>query len=140
LGGLLADAARVAQLMGQGTWAGDPDLLEVLLKTAGIGLTGYLREPDLRAPADRRLAFRELGLAIGLTAVDRIENEARSAGVRAALEGCRRYAPVRAEIESFWLDPAHRRNPTWLGHEDINDVMLATSLLPEGFLSLAGAD
>ena len=47
-----------------------------------------------------------------------------------------RYAPVRAEIESFWLPPEHRQVRTWLDHEDINDVMLATSLVPEGFLAL----
>ena len=41
-----------------------------------------------------------------------------------------------AEIESFWLPPEHRRVRTWLDHEDINDVMLATSLVPEGFLVL----
>jgi len=59
-----------------------------------------------------------------------------TAGARARLELLWRYAPVRAEIESFWLPPEHRRVRTWLDHEDINDVMLATSLVPEGFLVL----
>ena len=31
---------------------------------------------------------------------------------------------------------AHAQVRTWLAHEDINDVMLATSLVPEGFLAL----
>ena len=66
----------------------------------------HLAQPDLGSPADHRLAFRELGLAIGLAA------------------------------ESFWLLPEHRQVRTWLDHEDINDVMLATSLVPEGFLML----
>ena len=47
-----------------------------------------------------------------------------------------RYVPERAEIESFWLAAGHREVRAWLDHEDINDVMLATSLVPEGFLML----
>jgi hypothetical protein len=41
---------------------------------------------------------------------------------------------MRTEIESFWRAPAHREVDTWREHEDINDVMLATSLVPNGFL------
>jgi hypothetical protein len=52
------------------------------------------------------------------------------------LEQLSRYAPVRAAIESFWLIPEHRRGRSWLDHEDINEVMLSTSLVPEGFLVL----
>ena len=57
-------------------------------------------------------------------------------GIGARLERLAEVAPVRAEIESFWLRPDHRRAPTWLEHEDINDVMLATSLAPQGFLGV----
>ena len=48
----------------------------------------------------------------------------------------RRASSLRSEIESSWMRPAHRRTPTWTAHEDINDVMLATSLVPEGFLAI----
>jgi hypothetical protein len=37
------------------------------------------------------------------------------------------------------LAPEHQRTRPWRDHEDINDVMLATSLVPEGFLVLAPA-
>ena len=50
-----------------------------------------------------------------------------------------RYAQLRTELESFWRDPGHRRSRTWLEHADINDVMLATSLAPDGFLVLHAA-
>ena len=100
-----------------------------------------MRAPDLRSSADRRLAFRELGLAIGLGAVELMERDARAAersahgsGIDTWLAQLMRYAPLRDEIESFWLRPAHRRADTWVAHEDINEVMLATSLAPEGFL------
>lgn len=39
-------------------------------------------------------------------------------------------------IESFWRTPEHRRARSWSEHRDINEVMLATSLAPEGFLVL----
>ena len=106
-------------------------LIITLLGAALVGLQEYPRQPDLRLPAGQRLAFRELGLAIGLAAVGLMDET--TAGVRGRFA---RYAALRAEIESFWLSPVHRQTRTWLDHEDINDVMLATSLAPEGFLVL----
>jgi hypothetical protein len=47
-----------------------------------------------------------------------------------------RYQPLCEGIEKFWLDPASRENDTWRAHREINMVMLATSLAPDGFLSL----
>jgi hypothetical protein len=147
LGGLLVDAYRVEQLMRQGAWSAGGDLLETLLAAALVGLQHYLAQPDLRSPAEHRLGFRELGLAIGLAAVDLMERSARrgpehfsgTGGARARLEQLSRFVPVRAEVESFWLAPEHQRTRPWRDHEDINDVMLATSLVPEGFLVLAPA-
>jgi hypothetical protein len=37
-------------------------------------------------------------------------------------------------ICEFWLEPANRANSTWTEHADINEVMLATCLVPGGFL------
>ena len=47
-----------------------------------------------------------------------------------------RYQPLAENIETFWLEPANRESGTWQEHRDINMVMLATSLAPDGFLSL----
>jgi pimeloyl-ACP methyl ester carboxylesterase len=55
---------------------------------------------------------------------------------RAVVDRLTRYVPLRTEIESCWLRPEHRRADTWLAHENINEVMLATSLEPEGFVKL----
>lgn len=143
LGGLLVEAYRVHQLMQQGSWAGADRLLEELLMAAREGLQVYLGHGDLRSSADYRLPFRELGLAIGLAALTflardvRVEPRGTAAETRAALEHLSRYTPLRDEIQAFWLPPERRRKRTWLDHEDINDVMLATSLLPDGFLVLA---
>ncbi|MBA2246071.1 MAG: hypothetical protein H0W11_14030 [Gemmatimonadetes bacterium] len=45
-----------------------------------------------------------------------------------------RWLPLKDEIEAFWREPAHRRTESWMAHEDINAVMLATSLAPDGYL------
>lgn len=143
IGGLLVDAFRLQQLMQHGALSYDR-LLEALLAASFAGLEYYARSGDLQQSADYRLAFRELGLAIGLHAVGLMwetthSNPGRSfggPGVRARLQALMEYAPLREEIESFWRDPAHQRARTWSEHRDINEVMLATSLEPEGFLIL----
>jgi hypothetical protein len=129
LGGLLVDAYRVEQLIRHAALPAGEALLDALATAALHGLRSYATKPHLRLPADERLAFRELGLAIGLAAADLMEQGAHRSQLA-------RHAPLRAEIESFWLREEHRRTDTWLQHADINDVMLATVLAPEGFLVL----
>lgn len=121
IGGLLVDALRLTQL------DRDRPLCEALLAASAAGLEHYVVQPDLRLSADHRLAFRELGLAIGLAAADAMH-----------APGLARFAHLRQEIEAFWLVDRHRRSRSYRGHEDISDVMLATSLAPAGFLGLAG--
>jgi hypothetical protein len=143
VGGLLVNAYLLRELMRQGAPA-KASLLETLLTAALAGLRHYARSDDLQQPSADRLAFRELGLAIGLhalTEMARLEKEcpdhpAASAGTRALIRALMDYMPLREVIESWWRDPLHRENETWVGHRDINEVMLATSLKPEGFLGL----
>jgi hypothetical protein len=56
--------------------------------------------------------------------------------LRALSQALMQYLPLRDAIEAFWRDPAHQRSAAWREHEDINAVMLATSLAPDGFLEL----
>lgn len=137
VGGLLVDAYRIAQLEQQG--ARNFDLVEVLHEAALVGLRQYVDQPDLRLPASRRLAFRELGLAIGLATLERDQWPAERGAVGASVDRLSRFVPLRTEIEAFWLRPEHRRVDSWLEHTNINDVMLATSLQPEGFLVIPPA-
>jgi hypothetical protein len=125
LGGLLADAWRVEQLA-QERAISSRDLRDRLIDAALDGLH-EVAPSEFRGPASRRLAFRELGLAIGLAAVPLL----------GAPDGPSPFVLLRDEIEAFWLDPANRRATTWLEHRQINDVMLATSLVPDGYLTLA---
>ena len=134
LGGLLMDAGRVAQIRTPDGAVND-ELLRSLLAAAAEGLHHPAVEEELRGPASHRLAFRELGLSIGLHALPLLEGTG-SPGTRAlvaALGPTRRLGPA---IESFWLDPEHRRAATWAEHRNINEVMLATSLSPDGCLRL----
>lgn len=127
LGGLLSDAWRLVQLERRGIRV-KPGLVDALIESAAAGLEHFLAGPDLGATPNQRLAFRELGLAIGLSAAeavgaDKVVRLGRSGGVREA-------------IESFWLVPEHRASRLYAEHQDINDVMLATALVPAGYLSL----
>ena len=123
LGGLLCDAQRVDVLDAEGIWPRDLPLYEVLVAAAQTGLRYFVMGHDLDGSAHRRLAFRELGLAIGLAAAARLPGDPFA-----------KVMHLRTAIESFWLVPAHRHVPAWTEHADINDVMLATTQMPQGFL------
>lgn len=135
IGGLLADAVRLASFE-QRAGGGRHALLAQLLAESAASLDQFTRGDLLAQPPERRLAFRELGLAIGLRAVDRrrelLSERAGEAG--SALERLRRHASLAERIESTWVVPRARASALWREHREINDVMLATSLLPEGFL------
>jgi hypothetical protein len=78
------------------------------------------------ASARQRLQVGGTAKAIGLTAVASLDAPL-DAELRSSIS-------LRDPIESFWLEPEHRRTRVWKEHADINDVMLATALAPEGFL------
>ena len=95
----------------------------------------------LTQSASHRLAFRELGLAIGLRALPIITDvtnkytiENRS--LRRAAGLLQQYETFAEEIVSAWLPHAKKPDASWQAHRDINDVMLATALIPEAFLSI----
>jgi hypothetical protein len=48
--------------------------------------------------------------------------------------------PLRDEIEAIWRNPEQQRTATWIEHQDINEVLLATCLAPDGFLVLLPPD
>ncbi len=132
IGGLLMDAYRLAQL----DRGGAEDVLEASLQAALAGLDEYAGW-SLQIPlqARRRLAFRELGLAIGLAALERLRAIAQPR-LHPLITELERYTPVRNALETFWLQPESQRAESWHEHAAINTVMLATSLVPDGFLTL----
>jgi hypothetical protein len=143
VGGLLSDAYRVAQLMINEDFEGT-GLFKTLLESSLEGLKLYMRDDHLRLPARYRLAFRELGLSIGLGAIEntrrlvrqRAGRHNREKGTDSLVGSLMGYAPLRETIEAFWLQEVNRESASWKNHLDINMVMLATSLAPDGYLTL----
>jgi hypothetical protein len=109
-----------------------------------IGLESLARKNPFALPADRRLAFRELGLSIGLHAAGKLKELMRerpgpfgdAKQLDSEMETLMLYERLTETIEQFWLEPANRETGCWTEHRDINWVMLATSLVPDGFLSV----
>jgi hypothetical protein len=143
IGSLLFDACRLAQLIVRGSLEKN-SLLKTLLESSLIGLDSFMKENPLKLPAGYRLAFRELGLSIGLRAIEKIQGliEQKSGplwkkdSLHSLLKTLSRYLGLREMIETFWLEGKNRESDSWIEHCDINGVMLATSLAPDGFLNL----
>jgi hypothetical protein len=146
IGGLLFDAYRVAQLMVSGNFE-EAGLMEDLLESSLIGLDSFVKENSLKLPAGYRLAFRELGLSIGLRAVKKIreltEQESgllrKKDSLHSLLKTLGRYAGLTEIIEKFWLEETNGEAGSWTAHRDINRVMLASSLAPDGFFGGAAS-
>ena len=103
-----------------------------------------LRRGYLNRPIQHRLAFRELGLAIGLRALPIIANAVGKN--RSTFEGRPElhqtidlllpYEALSDEIIGLWLRHAELQHESWKAHQDINEVMLATAIVPDTFLSV----
>lgn len=143
IGGLLTDAWWLAQLASRpspasGAGPADEELLGTLVEDAAASLRILSHGPVLSGRASRRLAFRELGLSIGLAGAERL---LETAAVTERLpfghvEELHRHLSLRDAIESFWREDESREAGSWTGHREINRVMLAASLAPGGYLGL----
>ncbi len=141
IGGLLFDACRVIELIAAGQIRGTA-LARTLVRAALESLAVFEAGSNLAQPAQYRLAFRELGLSIGLHAIDKMTRIAEDvmgsfdAEMMQVLAALRRYSGMAMSIESFWLQSENRQARSWRDHADINAVTLATSLLPDEFLAV----
>ncbi len=143
IGGLLSDAYKLVQLIAAYK-LDETVLLESLLGNIQSSLESFTRHDSLNHPAEYRLAFRELGLTIGLHAIHRMQNTikqrpehfTRARQLLAALDRLSSFCRLQQAIESFWLAADHQSVKSWGDHLDINSVMLATSLAPDGYLQL----
>lgn len=142
IGGLLCDANWMELLVIKGDFQHLRLFRQVLddslasLESAGEGF--------LELPARYRLAFRELGLSIGLRGV---ANLARLVvefqedhdpdllfELTPRIEALTPHLAMVRKIERFWRAERDKGTEHWKEHRDINMVMLATSLAPEEFL------
>jgi hypothetical protein len=141
IGGLLTDAYRLVQLI-DSHHQHETSRLASLLHDIEISLHAFASNNQLGQAAEYRLAFRELGLTIGLHAMRRMQkiieqhpkNFTNAEQLTSTLNNLSRFNRIDEFIERFWLEPEHRFVNSWLEHADINNVMLATSLAPDGYL------
>ncbi len=142
IGELLSAAYKLAQLI-LTDGLEQTGLLDNLLDASLVSLQSGSSRDFLKFPAQYRLAFRDLGLSIGLHAIERLQGliqlAPRDYSMKHRLllqtERLMQYIPLGDSIETYWLDSVNRQAGPWMEHRDINMVMLATSLAPEGYLS-----
>lgn len=143
IGELLSSAYKLAQLIiNEG--CEQAGILSVLLDSSLIGMLSFERSNPFELSADYRLAFRELGLSIGLHAIGKllrlINQTPGDFKIKHLLHertgSLMNYISLSEMIEAYWLEPVNRKADSWTAHRDINMVMLATSLAPDGYLSL----
>ena len=139
LGGLIAETGRLAILVADGRHPGDP-ILERLAHDARRGVEAFGATHLLERSIETRLAFRELGLAIGLRSIapaleavrshrDRFGDAWGASALLAHLESMMPHTSIVARVEETWLDPDAQETSAWQAHLDINAVMLALSLV-----------
>jgi hypothetical protein len=144
IGGLLTDACRLTQLVALHN-LDESNRLEQLLDEAAASLAAWNRNAPLQQTAPYRLAFRELGLSIGLHAIEKMHRILdrhphrfpNHLALETHLTNLTRFLPLQENIESFWIQPTHQQSDSWMAHRDINSIMLATSLAPLAYLTLA---
>lgn len=143
IGGLLTDAYKLVQLIDAHVLH-ETDRLEALLRDIERSLQAFVMRNQLDQSAEFRLAFRELGLATGLHAINRMlkrierqpEHFINAKQLLTLLTNLTSFHRIYENIMKFWLASDHKWIKTWQEHADINSVMLATSLAPDGYLQL----
>lgn len=143
IGGLLSDATRIAQLIRKGQFL-YLDLLETVVDASLLGVGSFAAGQSLEIPAEYRLAFRELGLSIGLKGVRKLlewikedpDLFSRENSLEQQVESIMKYVSIGEAIDQFWMDSKNREHCSWADHQEINMVMLATSLAPDEFLRI----
>ena len=138
LGCLLLIAEEWIDLAARGAFGAD-GVLHRVLADAHRGLDVLCSTRWLDEPPARRLAFRELGLSLGLRALPSMAVMLRShpgrfgagaaeAALAARLAEMRRFEPVARQLEELWLGDAAQGSCGWTDHIDLNAVSLAASL------------
>jgi hypothetical protein len=144
IGGLLSDAWKLLQLIDT-CHLEESYRLESLLEDIKLSIDAFLQHNTLHLLAQHRLAFRELGLSIGLQALAKMQKRLQQVSnwdfqnkdqLEKLLKNLVSVSDLHNVIDSFWLDQTHQAVNTWQEHKDINQVMLATSLVPDSFLDL----
>lgn len=126
IGGLILNTVKAADLKNQKELP-PSSTPENLVKDSLLSLQDYLNFKETSYPATGRLAFRELGLSLGLRTILGMKNQVQVEGF--SLRPFRDYSSLAKEIEEFWKKPSSQQVSTWREHLNINAVSLAASLV-----------
>ncbi|MBU5636109.1 hypothetical protein KOM00_05125 [Geomonas sp. Red69] len=142
IGSMLVDACRTGELIINDAFH-DLALFRRMLNDALLSLED-LGGGFLDQQAKYRLAFRELGLSIGLKGAVRlaklfeeypdVRGGELASWLQPRFEALLWFHKMAGKIEAFWIGEKRKQTEHWRSHGDINMVMLATSLAPEQFL------
>jgi len=142
IGGLLFDATRITQLITNGILK-NIELLELVLDSSILSLKYYTNNNTMEYPKQYRLAFRELGLVIGLKGlkimINLINKNPRLSQINSLNKRTHlleEYLNLGNSLENFWINKENRNTHIWREHRDINMIMLVTALEPHGFLKI----
>ena len=127
IGGLLLNTLRSAQLANENIQLPASINPQKLMKESLYSLQAYALTQRPGQSANRRLAFRECGLSLGVRAL--FGRRDSLANVQLDFNELEKYLPLADQIEDFWLDPDNQKAVTWQDHLDINTVSLAASLV-----------
>jgi hypothetical protein len=127
IGILLLNVKRSADLAQQEMPLPESAYPAKLLNDCLKGLDVINRSFKKDAQASNRLAFRECGLSLGLHVIMQDKDPIRT--VAPYIDTLDKYAPMADEIDAFWSNTNNQKSSTWTGHENINTVTLAASLL-----------
>ena len=138
IGGLLHVASEQVELVSSGDLPFDARL-HALLAATHRSLDFFAASELCSRPLPMRLAFRELGLSLGVQAIEpmlecvkREPNRFGEAGdveaLSARLDAMSKYALLAEHIEETWRASAAQESRGWTEHLDINEVMLSASL------------
>lgn len=141
IGGLLDDALKLLQLIIYHKLPHEEMLIKIL-SAVQEGLSTFMQTEALTYPAKHRLAFRELGLSIGLHALAKMQKLLKEnpdfliqlKSANSQIETLAHYIPLIQSIEEFWLSRENQQTLLWKEHININSMMLATSLFPDSYL------
>jgi hypothetical protein len=139
-GSLLFDACRMMQLIVRGELTAG-ELLDNILAAAQVGLESFTVRNPFRLPADYRLAFRELGLSLGIKALPMVQTlmdqhpQLFNPALGRRMVLLNRHLHLARKIDDFWVGFQQEGNG-WQEHRQINQVTLASSLLPGGLLEI----
>ena len=106
-------------------------LLLNTLRAALSSLRTYSKQHVPGASANRRLAFRECELSLGVRSLYGMSEEIKDHPLKP--QELQKYLFMADNIENFWSDPVNREASTWRDHLDINAVSLAASLVASNY-------